>query len=294
MTLDRYLPEAHEPHARPMGEIYYQAHAELLSPFPATHLKLFPNLDKMMGGLRANEFTIVCGATGTGKTTLCANISRDLLLQGVPHFIASVETGYTDYIKRIISGIAEQDWNTGEPVDLTNLQLFDEQNREMFKSNTAWLSLYDDRAPVESLMADLAYMVKNHKTKVAIIDNLNFFLEITNSHDAIIEMDRVVHELIIFCKQVPIHIIMVMHPKKTDGGRVESEFDIKGSSTAVQESHNVLLFNRPHPDLIRAEVASEFDREIMIAKMRRKGKYVRRRLIIKAKSGVHYSEGEIV
>ena len=143
-------------------------------------------------------------------------------------------------------------------------------------------------------MADIAASVKLHGSKIAIIDNLNFFLEVTSQQNAVIEMDRVIHELIIFCKQVPIHVIMVMHPKKTDGGRVESEFDIKGSSTAVQEAHNVLLWNRPHPDLIKMGRASEGDRELKLAKMRRRGRYVHRRLIIKAKNGVQYYEGDLV
>ncbi len=294
MNTDRYLPGAWEPSVQKMGETFYQASSELLTPFPAVPLSLYPNLHAMTGGLRPNEFTILCGATGTGKTTLCANLSRDFLEQGVPQFIASVETGHTDYVKRMMSAIAGQDWNQGDEVPLLALQIFGDQHAKKFVAETAWLSLYDDRTPVENLMADIAYMVKHHSVKVAIIDNLNFFLEITSAQNSIIEMDRVIHEMIIFCKQVPVHIIMVMHPKKTENGRVESEFDIKGSSTAVQEAHNILLFNRIHPDLVRAGTASENDREIMIAKMRRKGKFVRRRLVIKAVNGVQYYEGAVV
>lgn len=295
MSMDRYIPVGWQPHAVPMSERYFLAQSEFLAPPPSTPLIQFPNLSAMTGGLRPREFTILCGATGTGKTTLCANLSRDLIEQGIPQFIASVETGEADYVRRMISAMAGEDWNTGEPVERLKLQIFNTEERvQMFKSNTAWLSLYDNRTSVENLMADIASDVRDRKTKVVFIDNLNFFLEITSAKDAIVEMDRVIHELIIFCKQIPVHIVMVMHPKKTEHGRVESEFDIKGSSTAVQEAHNVLLFNRAHPDLIRASVAKETDRELKIAKMRRKGKYVGRRLIIRSENGVRYYEGEIV
>jgi replicative DNA helicase len=292
--IDRYLDPSHTVHADPMSRVYYEAQSEMIAPVPATHFKLFPNLDRMTGGLRPKEFTILCGATGTGKTTLCANLSRDLLLSQVPQFVASVETGHTDYVRRMISAIAGYDWNTGDPVPMDMLRVFNDQNLEHFKSDTAWLSLYDNRTTVEALMADIAYMVRMNGTKVVLIDNLNFFLEVTSAANAVVEMDRVIHELIIFCKQVPVHVIMVMHPKKTEHGRVESEFDIKGSSTAVQEAHNVLLWNRVHPDLVKAGVATEGDRELMIAKMRRKGKFVRRRLIFRAKNAVQYHEGDIV
>lgn len=295
MSSDRYIPRGWVPHAVPMSDRYFLAQSEFLCPPPATPLLLFPKLNTMTGGLRPREFTILCGATGTGKTTLCANLSRDLLEQGVPQFIASVETGEADYVRRMISAMAGEDWNTGDPVQQLKLQIFNTQERvALFKSDTAWLSLYDNRTSVESLMADIAADVRDRKTKVAFIDNLNFFLEITSAQNAQIEMDRVVHELIIFCKQVPVHIVLIMHPKKTEHGRVESEFDIKGSSTAVQEAHNVLLFNRAHPDLIRAGVASERDREIRIAKMRRRGKYVGRRLILGTENGVRYFEKDIV
>jgi twinkle protein len=266
----------------------------MLVPYASTPLLRFPRLNAMTGGLRAYEFTILCGATGTGKTTLCANLSLDFLEQGVPQFVASVETGHTDYIRRMISAAVGYDWNSGDPVPQAALQLFNADHGQKFKNAPAWLSLYDNRTTVEALMADLAYMHKHHGIKIAIIDNLNFFLEVTSAQNAIVEMDRVVHELIIFCKRVPIHLIMIMHPKKTDHGRVESEFDIKGSSTAVQEAHNVLLFNRVHPALVDDGIASPEDREIMIAKMRRKGKFVRRRVIIKARNGVQYSEGDVV
>ncbi len=294
MSASKFIPEGHVPFARPIKALYADAHRELLLPAPAVALKEFPKLHQLTGGLRPYEFSILCGATGTGKTTLCANLSRDLSAQGEPHFIASVETGHTDFIKRVMSAFVGKDWNTGDPVELAQLKDFHAKFGNHFQNEKAWLSLYDNRFPVETLMADIAWMVEKQGARVAIIDNLNFFLDIRAAKDAIVEMDRVIHELILFCKQVPVHLIMVMHPKKTDCGRVESEFDIKGSSTAVQEAHNVFLFNRPHPDLIKAGIAHDSSRELMIAKMRRKGKFVRRRLILNSRDGVSYFEGEIV
>jgi twinkle protein len=293
-AFSKYIPDGHEPHARPMSEIFFDAQEEMLSPVPSVPFNRFPKLSMMTGGLRPYEFTILCGATGTGKTTLCANWSLDFLSQNQPQFVASVETGHTDYIRRMISAEAGYDWNTGDPVHIDMLRVFNERHLPTFSTGKAWLSLYDNRMPIETLTADLARMIEKNQVKVAIIDNLNFFLEVTRAADSIVEMDRVIHELIIFCKQFPVHIVMVMHPKKTDGGRVESEFDVKGSSTAVQEAHNVLLFNRAHPSRIESGVANENDRELTIAKMRRRGKFVRRTLILKPISSVRYQEGEVV
>jgi len=292
MNLDKFIKG--DAHAQTIRETYADAAKELLMPYPSTPIEGFPKLNKIIGGFRPYEFTILCGATGIGKTTLNANLSKSFLIQRVHHFVASVETGHTDFSKRVMSALAGEDWNTGEPVNVERLKAFHAKYGDLFQSDILSLSLYENRFSVEALMSDIAWHVKYRKCQLAIIDNLNFFLEVTRAADQIIEMDRVIHELIIFCKQVPVHVIMVMHPKKNESGRVESEFDIKGSSTAVQEAHNVLLFNRAGEDLIDGRYADLGDREIKIAKMRRKGRAVGSRLVLKAIQGVLYVEGAVV
>lgn len=275
------------PNAKQVRSLYTDALKELAFPFPSTHVSRMPQFSKIIGGFRAKEFSIFCGATGSGKTTFCANLSRSFIEDKIPHFVASVETGHTDFIKRVISAMADEDWNTGDPVPQSELERFNKIHLDKFRDAGQFLSLYDNRFKVEVLMSDIAWMVKEHGIKIAIIDNLNFFLEVTRSSDQIVEMDRVIHELIIFCKQVDVHVIMIMHPRKTDGGRVESEFDVKGSSTAVQEAHNIFLFNR------LADPATEEEklmRELKIAKMRRRGKAVGCKVEFITKNGVSYQE----
>jgi len=280
-----------KPNSARSDALYMAANEELAIPFPSTPIDTMPFLTKITGGFRANEFTILCGATGSGKTTFLANISDALMTQFVPHFVASVETGPTDFLKRVMSVRLDRDINTGEQVDIAILKHFKEKYGEIFIDRPSlFLSLYDNRCAVEKLMNDIAWHVEKHGVKVAIIDNLNFFMEVTSAQNQIVEMDRVVHELIIFCKRVPVHVVMVMHPKKTDGGRVESEFDVKGSSTAVQEAHNVFLFNRPRKEDIEKNLAGPMARELKIAKMRRRGKAVNSRLIYETTNGVKYTE----
>lgn len=291
-TLEDYIPIDHNPYACPSQELYHDACQDLLLPTPSVKLAHYSKLNVMTGGFRPYEFSILCGATGTGKTTLCANISRDLILQKIPHFVASVETGHLDFVKRVMSSMIEKDWNTGDPIAIEELKKFHTKYGTSFQSECLQLSLYDNRISIATLMADIAWMVKHKGIKLALIDNLNFFLDVRKAQDQLLEMDRVIHDLIMFCKRTPVHIIMVMHPKKAE--RVENENDIKGSSTANQEAHNIFLFNRPHPDLIKAGAAQPDDREILIAKMRRKGKFVRRRLILRSTDGVSYSEGDIL
>jgi hypothetical protein len=219
----------------------------------------------------------------SGKTSLLANWSAELLAGKVKHFVMSVETGHMDFLARVVSVMVNEDLNTGDPVPREKLLRIGVNNHEKLFSEYIELSLYDNRVPLEHLLADLKWAVENG-CKIAFIDNLNFFMNITNEMNAVVEMDRVTHELIMFCKRNPIHIVLIMHPKKTvQGTRVLSEFDIKGSSTAVQEANNIFLFNRPDPKDIESGESLYTDRELLIAKMRRRGKYVGRTLVYNGK-----------
>jgi len=263
--------ELHAPKCLNMREVYLQALEELAKPYPSILLNDWPAWNRMTGGFRTREFTILCGSTGAGKTTFLANMSAQLLKQGEKHFVLSVETGHTDFMKRVLSVLAGKDLNTGDPVSTEYLADIHAKNDKHLGSGVIEFSLYEDRVSVEQLMHDITFMVQHRNCKIAMIDNLNFFMEVTRASDTLVEMDRVIHELIIFCKKIDVHLVMVMHPKKTDSGRVESEFDIKGSSTAVQEAHNVFLFNRPKP---QEGSAYSSDRELTLRKMRRRGKHV--------------------
>lgn len=253
----------------------------------------FEKLDGILRGLRPHEFTILCGATGVGKTTLLANWSLSLLEGNVPHYVASIETGYSDYCQRICSAALNDDELTsGDVLSKQKIQSIKDKCEVYFRKQLLCFAPYENRLSVEKLIEDIKFQVDYNRCKVAFIDNLNFFLEVTSAQNSVVEMDRVIHELILFCKRTPVHVVMVMHPKKTTNGRVDSEFDIKGSSTAVQEAHNVLLFNKISEHLITQAVPHypKTCREIKFAKMRRRGKYAGGRLVIMG-GPVAYSEG---
>lgn len=285
-----YTFDGFEPNYESSHETYVSAAEELLKPYPSTPLLRMSRFNEMTRGFRPREFTILCGATGVGKTTLLANWCIDWAEQGVPTYVASVETGKNDFARRMISAWMSQDLNNGDAVRVEVLKNFHARYGRFLQSGVVKLSRFENRFSVEVLMAEIYHQVRTYGCKIAMIDNLNFFLEVTKAADQIVEMDRVIHELIIFCKQIDVHVVMVMHPKKTDHGRVESEFDIKGSSTAVQEAHNVILFNRPSTDLIESGIAFHSDREIKVAKMRRQGKCVGARVLLRGVNGVTYEE----
>jgi hypothetical protein len=225
------------------------------------------------------------------ETTFLANLSAQIANTEAKQFIMSVETGAHDYMARVASAVSGNDLNSGDRIPEEVLMRVAANHQATFSKKNIFFSLYEDRVSVEQIMADIKHAHGRYGTNIIFIDNLNYLLDVRRSNDMVIEMDRVIHALIVFVKKLPIHIVMVMHPKKTDGGRVESEFDIKGSSTAVQEAQNVFLFNRARPEDIKTGFRNKFDRELRVAKMRRRGQYVGTHILF-SNSGTRYSEGD--
>lgn len=269
----------------PIFEVWGKAAEYLLSPPKGIQLPWWPKFNEFTGGLRSHELTLLCAPTGAGKTQLLANISAQLVLQNEPHFVAPVETGDSDFVIRLISCLERRDLNTGNAEGFGYVQSLTTKYAESVLKKNVFIATYDNRVEIEEMVNLLTYMHQNYGCTVALLDNLNFFLNVVSSQMEKAEMDSAVHQLVMLVKKIPMHVILVVHPKKTEGGRVLSEFDIKGSSTAVQEASNVLLFNRPSDELIEKRDAYPTDREMVFRKIRKRGMYVGRPIWLAFESG---------
>lgn len=203
--------------------------------------------------------------------------------------VAPVETGDTDFVARMASAIVSEELNTGDVMAEEFIVRQLASAGVVINDSPTYITTYDNRVSIEELLMVLEFLVTSKGVQVALLDNLNFFLEVTRADEQIIEMDRAVHELVMFCKKHPVHILLIVHPKKTVNGRVESEFDIKGSSTAVQEAANVILFNRPTEKDVNDGFRKLNDRELVFKKIRKRGQYVNKPIWIKYEKG-RYSE----
>jgi hypothetical protein len=245
----------------------------LTNPPKGVMLPSLPTLTQYLGSLRPYELTLLCAPTGSGKTALLATMAKDIAVQGVPLFCAPVETGDVDFLTRIVSSVVGVDLNNGDAVNVEYLKrVMTDEAMKIFASPLL-ISNYDSRVPIEEMIGVLEVMA-GKGVRVALLDNLNFFLEVSSSDMERAVLDAAVHSLVMFCKKHPMHVILVVHPRKTDGGRVLSEFDIKGSSTAVQECANVMLFNRPKEQDVQDGLYRWSDREVVFKKIRKRGMYV--------------------
>jgi KaiC/GvpD/RAD55 family RecA-like ATPase len=259
-------------------EVFNDAMMQIMNPPEGIKPSGWDTFSEFTGGLRMHELSIFCANTGTGKTQWLSNLATKLFLQGEKIFIASVETGATDFAARMLSNIVGRDLNTGEKHDGNIFR--NKVTPKMMDSlrDNVYFSSHDNRVDVNEMVTTLKMMSELRGVKFAILDNLNFFLKVTRASDVNIAYDEAIHEFVIMSKQLPIHTFLVMHPKKTTG-KIESEFDIKGSSTAVQEANNVLLMNRLSEDDLKSLTnhggpIPPFAREFVFRKIRKRGFYV--------------------
>jgi replicative DNA helicase len=286
----RVLDIVHTPAPEDMDQAYMDAPEAFKAAFSratssnrgAYSIEGFKALSRATGGLRPNGFSILCGPTGAGKTTLLANLWMQFRVMGLPTFTAPVENGKEDFIEMLCSiasgksrlqlGAAE--WQGIKEVNAP--ALFDDR-RFTFSNHESRLSHLD-------LLTDIYHSYKTKGTKIALCDNWQFMQDFSDEKNAMAKSDKALHEMVTFSKQVPVHIFMVMHPKKTEDERVNSIFDIKGSSTSMQEAHNIWLFNRLKndkdvPDSPLFSLTPEFCREITVGKARYNGRSTGSRII---------------
>lgn len=261
---------------RHAADVWIDAAQYLIDPPQGLPLPWWPDLTQMIGGLRPSELTLLCAPTGAGKTQFLANLSAQLLASHVPQFVAPVETGDSDFMVRVLSCLERCDFNSGDPVAGWKLEKLTGKYADLIRKNPFYISTHDNRVEIEEMINLLKYMHAEYGVRVALLDNLNFFLKVVSSAMEKAEMDSAMHEFVILAKKIPMHIILVVHPRKTDGGRVVSEFDIKGSSTAVQEASNVLLFNRPTVEDVESGKRLITDRELVFRKIRKRGQNIGR------------------
>lgn len=252
----------------------------------------FESFNQFTGGFRKNCVTILCGMTGSGKTTFCANLAAFLLYHGHKSFVLSAELGPLQFFRAMMSAWDGTDYASQTNVSLDRLTQFESQWAKTVGKDGFYISPYEMKVNPRQVLCDLLYAQSELGCEVAFIDNLNFVMPIVEQDRANANMDKTIHDFIVFCKAVPMHVVLIMHPKKTESGRVVSEFDVKGSSGVVQEATNVLLWNRPSKEDQQLYPASNH-RELILAKLRYTGAHQGKRIIFENVGGA-YSEKAVL
>lgn len=227
-------------------------------------------LTNAIGGIRLGGLTLICGPSGFGKTTFLASLWMAFHAMNFPIFAAPIENGKEDFMEIIVSALVRK---ARADLSLEVWEQTKKQHAMFFASRQHVFSNHEGRVDHLDLLTEIYYAHLTKGTKIAFADTWQFLLALTSAKESFFQAERAFHEIVRFTKHVPVHIFMTMHPNKDGLERVESQAAVKGSTSSIQEAHNILFFNplgdKEDPPLF---VEHAFCREVEISKARYNGR----------------------
>lgn len=204
------------------------------------------DINRLIGGFRNGEMTVVTGETSSGKTTWVTNIAWDMS-RGDPSsarapvgvLVASFESRTRDVARKFVH-LEANDAFTKLSDDRFNSVVADLSSRHLF-----FVDQYGN-IPLADLRDAIEYGVRRYGLWLVVLDHLHFFME--PSDDERKQIDSTVRELKKWCVRLGIHMLLVVHPSKLrtiKGVEQKVELnDLKGSSAIKQDADNVVRVYR--------------------------------------------------
>lgn len=210
----------------------------------------FGELDKMTGGFKSSEITIVSGKRRDGKSTFCGQLSLNMIDSGRNLFVYSGELSAIAFRNWIFTQAAGPDFL--EPYENefggTRYKLdkyyAEPRIREWLRDK---LKIYDNKiikTSEHNTIIDRAKIAHEYYgCEVFLIDNLKTArFKKDNERDYFRKQANFVCDMLAFAQQTNTHIIIVAHPKKEDTG--DSNDNVSGLSDITDIVHYVLTIKR--------------------------------------------------
>jgi replicative DNA helicase len=191
------------------------------------------DFDKVIGGLRPTELTILTGETASGKTTWASNLAFKLAQNRHPVLIASFEMKPLAILRKMVQMKAGR--------------ILDEVNKKELEETLQWIStlpiyfvdIYGEIG-IPELKDAIYYANRRYGIEFVVLDHLHFFLRYSADHERQ-AIDNALRDIKSWAMELEIHIILIVHPTKlTYENKVVHLNDLKGSSGLKQIPDNVL------------------------------------------------------
>lgn len=235
--------------------------------------------NKILGGVRLSELTIITGHTGSGKTTFANNLVAWMEQCGMIPMVMAFENKFVSIIRKFIEIYSHE-----------NIYIYDElQNKQIVSKDEKWvekwINILNDKNlyflnksvnnkggyfDLKHIHNIIDYAVKFYNVNLFLIDHLNYFLKLSNAKNPVHVIDETVRQIKLWTDAYNIHIILIVHPHMTQdkatGKTVELGLNsLKGSSSIAQECDNFLVVSRPEKkegkEILKCKVLVKKNRE---------------------------------
>jgi twinkle protein len=215
-------------------------------------------VNRMLGGVRLGELTIVTGHTGSGKSTFALNFAAWCVNAGLHAMIMPFENKLSSVIKKLIEifskdAIYRYDLTQNKNVRVKDNVWVEEQldllnNKNLYFLNKTHVDKgYYDLKRMESV---IEYAVKFYNMNLFVVDHLHYFLKISDSKNPVLVIDEAMRTIKQLTEKYKVHIVLVVHPSKKEDDAQGKPVKLglnssKGASSIAQESDNFLVVSRP-------------------------------------------------
>ncbi len=222
-------------------------------------LQSLVRFSSLLKGFRPNELTVFTGPTGSGKTTVLSQISLDLAAQSMPVLWGSFEVRNARLLQAMLQQIASSPILLGEPTangtndvkaDKSHEERFEQAFEELATLPLQFMNVFGS-TPLEHVLELMETSVKDHSIKLIILDNLQFMLsgQGSSNFDKFDLLDQSIAAIRSFCNRHPVHVILVVHPRKELDEMPLGLCSVSGTAKATQEADNVIILQKLENDL---------------------------------------------
>lgn len=237
-----------------------------------------PQFDRIFGGIRLGESTIICASSGTGKTVVLCNFIKGILSQDEKVGLFSGEltnASLKAWIYSVIGGaqsvnLDPHPFRKGEFITSIKKEYEDQIDKKV--RGRLWI--YDGgKSNAYLMLKNFSALNKRFGVKYFFIDNLSILDMSVKGMGQYEAEDHFAKTLAEFCRTHKCHVFLFAHPTKqnlnTDAdfidrsGRVKpiqryDQYSVRGSATLVNLSHNIMFLMR----------AKEWEKQYFIQNMR--------------------------
>lgn len=217
---------------------------------PPAVLSGIAELDRAIGGFAAGELSVWTGKRGGGKSTLLSQLLLDAVDQGFPVCAYSGELPAWRF-KQWASLQAAGPGNLVERQDRFSGKTFYSVPTAVQTRIDEWwrgkFFLYDNRCANDEdyILRIFEYAVRRYGCCVFLVDNLmTTRFSSASDRDFYRAQSNFTGRLVEFAKKHEVHVHLVAHPRKTEGGRALEADDIGGSGDVSNRADNAFSLTR--------------------------------------------------
>lgn len=192
------------------------------------------NINRIICGWRPGDLIVVTALPKTGKTTFCLEITRDLVLRGIPALFYCLEMRPERLMRKLIQA----------QYRIENPTLRDMQNARVLFEN---IPLYFGHAfkfqKSEDLIQAIGEAILRYGIKFAVFDNLHLLCRSDKVNE---ELSQAILGFKLLAEQTEIPIVVIAQPRKLDKGKSEimSAEDVRYSSAIHSDCDQMLILHR--------------------------------------------------